>query len=173
MRSLMTAVLGVVLPAILVTGCASDPTRGYAFRPSFDTAIRTVTVPVFENPTFHHGVEVDLTDAIIKEIQQRTPWVVVTSGAESTLRGVIADVQMRPLTTSRRTGLIEDVAVAITVNFEWRDARTGDYLVRRQNFTATETFVPARPSNERLELGQHAAVQELARAIVSEMRSSW
>jgi hypothetical protein len=163
----------IAAAAALLAGCASDPTRGYAFRPAYDTGIRTIAVPVFENPTFHHGVEIDLTDAIIKEIQQRTPWVVVSSGAESTLSGRIADIQLRPLTTSRRTGLVEDVAVAITVDFTWRDGRTGDYLVRRQNFTATETFVPARPSGERLELGQHAAVQELARAIVSEMRSSW
>ena len=61
----------------------------------------------------------------------------------------------------------------MTVDFEWRDARTGEYIVRRREFSATESFVPARPSNERLELGQQAVVQELARAIVSEMRSSW
>jgi hypothetical protein len=171
MKIELAALLAAV--AWMVGGCASDPTRGYAFRPAYDTGMRTIAVPVFENPTFHHGLEVDLTDAIIKEIQQRTPWVVVNSGAESTLSGVIADVQLRPLTTSRRTGLVEDVAVTLTVNFEWRDGRTGEYLVRRQNFTATETFVPARPSGERLELGQQAAVQELARAIVSELRSSW
>ena len=157
----------------VIGGCSSDPSREYSFRPAYDTGMRTIAVPVFENPTFYHGLEADLTEAIVKEIQARTPWVVVTANAESTLSGSITDLQMRPLTESRATGLVEDVALVMTVDFEWRDARTGEYIVRRREFSATESFVPARPSNERLELGQQAVVQELARAIVSEMRSSW
>jgi hypothetical protein len=157
----------------LMAACSSDPTRGYSLRPAYDTGVRTIAVPVFENPTFYHGLEADLTEAIVKEIQARTPWVVVTGSAETTLSGSITDLQMRPLTESRSTGLVEDVALVMTVDFEWRDARTGEYIVRRREFSATESFVPARPSNERLELGQQAVVQELARAIVSEMRSSW
>lgn len=165
----------IVAAAVLAAlgGCSSDPTRGYSFTPAYDTGVRTIAVPMFENPTFYHGVEADLTEAIVKEIQRRTPWVVVTKGAQTSLTGSITEVEMRPLTDSRQTGLVEDMALMMTVSFDWRDASTGEYLVRRRDFTATEAFVPARPSGERLELGQHAVVQELARAIVNEMRSSW
>jgi hypothetical protein len=166
--SLVVLALGAV-----AVSCTSDPTRGYSFKPAYNTQVRTVSVGMFENPTFYHGIEADLTDAIVKEIQQRTPWVVVSEGADTRLTGTIADVTMRPLTTSRRTGLVEDVALTMTVSFDWQDARSGKPIVRRRNFAATESFVPARPSGERLELGEHAVVQELARAIVSELRSSW
>jgi hypothetical protein len=158
----------------LVTGCSSDPTRGYSFRPAYDRGVRTIAVPIFENPTFYHGVEVQLTDAIIKELQRQTPYAVVASGsAQTTLTGKVTDVTLRPMTTNRRTGLVEDVAVSMTIDFTWRDNRSGEPLVERSSFTASEDFVPSRPTNERLELGEHAVVQELARAVVSEMRSKW
>jgi hypothetical protein len=170
---MIRAIVLWIATVALAVGCSSDPSRGYSFKSSFDTGVRTVAVPVFENPTFYHGVEADLTEAIVKEIQARTPWVVVTRNPETTLSGRITDVQMRPLTTSRQTGLVEDVALVMTVDFDWRDGRSGQYILGRREFSATESFVPSRPSGERLELGQHAVVQELARAIVSEMRSSW
>jgi hypothetical protein len=162
-----------LLIVLIPASCSSDPTRGYSFRPAYDTSVRTISVPIFDNPTFSHGVEVQLTDAIIKEIQRRTPWVVVTAGAQSTLRGRVTNVQMRPLTTSRLTGLVEEVAVSMTVDFTWEDSRTGRPILSRQSFSAARDFVPARPTGERLELGEHAVVQELARAIVNEMRSQW
>jgi len=132
-------------------------------------------VPIFENPTFYHGVEVQLTDAIIKELQRQTPYAVVNGGggAQSTLSGTVTDVKMRQMTTNRRTGLVEDVAVSMSVDFTWRDNRSGRPILQRSQFTASEDFVPSRPTNERIELAEHAVVQELARAIVNEMRSKW
>jgi hypothetical protein len=99
--------------------------------------------------------------------------VVVTGPSETKLSGTIQDVILRPLTMSRRTGMVEDMAVQVVIDFDWEDARTGRPLVRRRNFTVTESFVPTRPSGERLELGRQAVVQEAARAIVAELRSSW
>ena len=65
------------------------------------------------------------------------------------------------------------MAIELAVDFEWRDSRTGQVLASRKGMHALESFVPARPSSERLELGEHAAVQEMARAIVAELRSGW
>jgi hypothetical protein len=132
-------------------------------------------VPVFDNQTFFTGVETQLTDAIVKEIQRHTPWAVVSGGtsAQTTLSGSITNADLRSLATSSQTGLVQEMAFELTVDFEWRDTRTGKVLASRKNFHALETFVPAHPSAERLELGQHAAVQEIARAIVAELRSGW
>lgn len=48
-------------------GCSADPTQGYSFYAhSHDETVRTVSVPMFQNPTFTRGIEVELTDAIIK-----------------------------------------------------------------------------------------------------------
>lgn len=156
-----------VAAAVLASGC------GYTFNSSRSQPVRTVSVPMFDNQTYYHGLEAELTDAVIKEIQRRTPWVVTSaSSAETTLTGTITSVGLRTLTISAKTGLVQEQAVEMTLEFAWRDA-SGNILVARKNFKSLESFVPERGTNERIELGEHAAVQEMAHAIVAELRSAW
>lgn len=155
-------------------GCAASPTEGYAFVSSHDDTIRTVAVPIFQNPTYSHGLEVQLTDAIIKEIQRSTPWRVAPEGtANATLTGTLTGSELRRLSQARGTGLGQEMSVRLTVDFEFKDVRTGKVLVSKKEFTASDTFIPANPAGERLEVGQHAAVQRLAKDIVNELRSNW
>src|SRR5262245_51231056 len=121
----MTALLACL------AGCSSDPTRGYSFTSTHPGSVRSVAVPIFDNQSFHKGIEVQLTEAIIKEIQRSTPWVVIqgSGGADTTLTGVITDTNLKNLTTSSPTGLVQEMAVEMTVDFDWRDARTGTYLI--------------------------------------------
>lgn len=171
---LLRAFVPQCLCACLLSACSSDPTQGYAFRPARQAGIRTISVPVFDNTSYMHGMEADLTEALVKEIQRNTQWVVVQGGsAQSTLSGVISSGVMQPLSLSSRSGMVMEQAVELTVDFEWRDARSGEVLIARKGFKTMQSFVPARGTDERLELGQHAAVQELARSIVNELRSSW
>ena len=166
--------LAVVLLAALAWGCASDPRRGYSFESTYAPGVRTVAVPIFKNDTFARGVEFELADAIVKEIQRTTPWRVVgPEHAHATLTGAITDSRLRTLTTDRITGYSQEVAVILTVDFDFRDLRSGQTLAARRNFTVAETFIPAGGIRERLEVGEQATVQELARAIVAELRSNW
>ncbi len=175
LRPSLCAVLLLCCAAVL--SCSSDPTRGYSFTSTRPGSVHSVAVPMFDNRDFQHGIEIELTDAIIKEIQRSTPWVVVQGsnggGADTTLTGVITATTLHALSTSSVTGLVQEMALEVTVDFDWRDARTGKYLVSRRDFKAMESFVPTPGSRERIELGQHAAVQELARGIVAELRSNW
>jgi hypothetical protein len=169
-----TASTLLALAALACGSCASDPRQGYAQASAHDATIRTVSVPIFENPTFARGLEVELTDAIVKEIQRSTPWRVTREqGANTTLVGTLTDSRLRRLSTQRDSGYVQEVAVELTVDFEFKDNRSGKTLVSRRSFTASDAFVPARPAGERLEAGQHAAVQRLARDIVAELRSAW
>jgi hypothetical protein len=173
MSRIIAAILALVF-CVLAAGCSSDPRQGYSFETSHPTHIQSVAVHIFENQTLTRGVEVELADALTKELQRTTPYAVVSSGqAQTVITGTIVDARLRHLTAARRTGMTEEMAIDLTVTFDWTDSRTGQPLVRRVNYRVVETFVPARPSNERVELGRHAAVQEMARAIVAEMRSSW
>jgi hypothetical protein len=166
--------LWVVAAGCGLFSCASDPTKGYSFRSTFDADVRSVAVPVFENKTYSKGLEVSLTDALIKEIQRATPWTVVSQDrADTVLTGTITDSTLRRLSVTRGTGLVQEVAVRLTVDFDWRSNRTGETLVSRRGFDSFETFVPSRGTGERLELGQTSAVQELAHDIVAELRSNW
>lgn len=155
-------------------GCASDPREGYSFGSSYSSEVRNVHVAMFNNPTMQRGLEVELTDAVIKQIQSSTPWRVTDSSvADTTLTGTITEAQMRKLSSNRDSGLAQEIAFAIKVDFDWRDARTGKTLVSRRSFSASETFVPTKPVGERLEVGQHATVQQMARDLVAELRSNW
>ena len=69
----------MVLAGFAVGGCASDPSRGYSFGHAYDDSIRTVAVPIFDNRTQARGLEVLITEAIIKQIETRTPWAVATT----------------------------------------------------------------------------------------------
>ncbi|MEO1128500.1 MAG: hypothetical protein AAFX05_02205 [Planctomycetota bacterium] len=172
--SVLCVVLYMVLCALPLVGCASEASRGYVFSSSYRDDIKTIAVPVFENVTYSHGIEIDLTDAIIKEIHRSTPWRVASeSGADTALRGSITDTELNRLTTGQQTGLVQEMAFELTVSFEWKESRTGRVLVARRNFRSSGTFVAAQPAGERIDTGERGAVDRLARDIVAELRSSW
>ena len=177
----MISTLGLAVMSasgVLLCGCASDSATGYTFASTYDTEIETVGVPIFDNTTFVTGLEGWLTDAVVKEIQGRTPWRVTGSDrAQTVLSGRITDVRLGRLSRVRSVGTIEEQPLAITVEFTWRDARSGEILVARDRFRVTSTYVPSRgvagEPGERLEIGQRDAIGEMAAAIVDELRSKW
>ncbi len=158
-----------------IASCSSDPSQGYSFRSTFPRNVRTVSVPVFDNQTFFKGLEFDLTDAVIKEIQRSTPMVVVQDStvAQTTLTGVIRSAELHNLTTSSKTALVQEMAQQVTIDFEWRDSRGGPSLASIKDLRALESFVPQRGVGERIDVAQQQLVQELARKIVNQMRSNW
>ena len=166
---------GIVMAGILlVAGCASDPSAGYSTASVFPSDIRTVAVPILENDTFIRGVEFELTDALIKEIEARTPYKVTAQPqADTIFLGRVKKVELDQLSKSRLTGLGEEVIVSVTIDFEWKDWRSDAPLVARKSFSGHGLAVPSAPTGERMELGRMAAVQQLARDIVDEMRAAW
>jgi hypothetical protein len=175
-----------LVPVVLVAwaglaslaGCASDPHSGYVLGTTYDKGVRTVAVPVFENTTFTPGLEQQLTEAIVREIQTSTPWAITgQSRADTVLTGVLEGIELDRLTRTRNTGYVQEQAVALRVNFRWIDRRTGDVRVERERFAGASTFVPARgvegESGERIEIGQRDAIEDLARAIVAELRADF
>lgn len=147
---------------------------GYTTQELFPETYRSVAVPIFENRTFDRGVEYDLTEAVIKEIEQRTPYVVANGGASDTLlTGEVVTVDTRQLSRTREAGLPQEVEVRVVIDFAWVDQRDGRSLVTRRGFSGVGRYVPTQPVGEDFEIGQHAAVQRLARDIVSSMRRDW
>ena len=160
--------------ALIIAGCASDPTQGYAFASPFPGGIETVAVSVFENETYEGGVEFEFADALIKEIEARTPYKVTSAKrADTILTGRIRNVERDQLSKSRVTGLSEEVTLGVTIDLNWRDRRTGESLLELRSFTANSLFVPSRPTGEPIELAEFGVVQHLARDIVSEMQADW
>jgi hypothetical protein len=171
-RTFSVALAVAFLPVL--HGCAADPTQGYSTNSVFDGDIATIAVPIFENDTFYRDIEFQLTEALVKEIERRTPYKVTAAvRADSTFTGRIRAVELDRLSRSRRTGLTEEGILSVTIDFEWRDLRTNRVLVERRSFSGHGLFVPSEPTSEPIELGRFAAVQQLAADIVGEMQAQW
>ena len=165
---------GVAAWLLAPAGCASDPHAGYSFASTFPTDVKTVSVPIFENYTDDPGLEAEVTEAVIKELQRSSGIRVVQGGAaDSTIRGVVTGSELRRLSLQAKTGLVQEVGLTLTIDFDWVDSRSGKVLVSRKSFAAADTFVPAHPTGERIETGRHGAAQRLARDLVQELRSAW
>lgn len=166
----------VLVPFLLLAsaGCASDPSQGYSFSSVYDESIQSVAIPIFKNETSSRGLEVTLTESLMKEVRRRTPWhIAPTDRADTTLIGVITDADLTVLSDDPQTGLVQEQAARITIRFEWRDNRSGDVIIARDGYSASAVFSPSRNVSDRVELGQRNALEELAHDIISDMRSSW
>ena len=153
---------------LFLAGC------GYSQKEIFPEQYQTVAVPIFENRTFYRHVENDLTEALIKQIEDRTPYKVVAPGAADTiLQGTITGVEQRQLARRPDGGVPEELEVAVTVNFEWKDLASGETLVSRRGFEAIGRYVPARPVGEQYATAQHTAVKRMAEDMVSTLAAEW
>ncbi len=159
----------------LLSACSADPARGYSHASPYDDSIKTVAVNMFENRTFSPGLEVDLTDAVIKEIQRRTPWRVTSSDrADAVLSGAITSARLRALSTSPATGMVQEMGVELSIDFDLRHAASGRSIIARKDFKAMDTFVPTHASGqERLSVGELGAAQRLGSDLVAELRNTW
>jgi len=147
---------------------------GYQTRETFPSEVRSVAVPIFENESFYRGFERDLTEAVIKQIELRTPYKTVSAAsAQTELHGVIRSVQQRQSIRQPRAGYPREMEIALTVDVEWRDARTGEVLRSREGLEAVGRYLPESPVSETFETGRHAASQRMATAIVDAMRGDW
>lgn len=167
----MTRVLGgliVVVALLQAAGC------GYATKDLYPPEVRSVAVPIFENRSFYRGAERDLTEALVKQIELRTPYKVVgRGGAETVIEGVIVEVRQDQLSRRRPGGLPQEMQVAMVVDFEWKNLRTGHVVRERRGLTAVGRYVPTRPLGEPYEVAQHQAAEAMADAIVNTMRADW
>ena len=170
----MVRLLFTSLICIVLANCASDPTVGYSSSSLYATQFRSVAVPIFQNNTIAREMEFKLTDALIKEIESRTPYYVLGEQyADTLLTGTIRSVNLRTTSQSRTTGLDNEVMITVTIDFEWLNLQSGGRIVGRKNFSSSSLFVPSQPSGEPIELGQFAVVQQLSQDIVDQMQSSW
>lgn len=147
---------------------------GYRHEALYPVDVRTLAVPIFENRSFYRGIEFDLTEALIKQIELQTPYkVVAESGADTILAGSIVRVDQDVLSRSEEGGVPQELELRLVVNFEWSDARSGKILRSRQGLVAVGRYIPVRQVGQPLELAQHEAAQAMAASILAAMRSDW
>ena len=149
----------------LLGGCA-----GYQIgtRSLFPPNIRTVFVPVFESDAIRRNLGERLTEAVVKELEQRAFKVVRSPNADSTLRGQISTMHKRVLGQDVN-GVPRNLEVDLQVQVTWTD-RVGQILLQH-TFTHTANFVPE--AGQSISTAQQMAIQRTARQIVSRMEMPW
>jgi hypothetical protein len=104
---------------------------GYTTAPNYDCKYKTVRVPIFENRTLRRGLEFDLTNQVITDIQQFTPLKIRTAGqdADLELTGTIVQVQKNILNLNQ-LGEVREGEMNFVVEVVLRDVHTGEILSR-------------------------------------------
>ena len=128
------AIYSLFVAALALCGCESGghfTVLGYTTKPNYDEGVRTVHVPIFENITFRRGIELDLTRAVIREIEQKTPYKVVSDRcrADTELSGTILNAN-KNLLNRNQLNEVREAEVVVTVSLIWKDLRTGEILSR-------------------------------------------
>lgn len=156
----------LVLAALLLSGC------GYTTTELYPTQYTTVTVPNFANRSNERNVEFTLREALIKELEQRTPYKAISGAglADTQLTGTVVRVDRTLISRDATAGLPQEIEVTVTVDFEWRDLRTGKTVRGYRGLSASGQFIPNRTVGEFSDDGVRLAVQRLAKDIVSRMR---
>lgn len=156
---------------LLLAGFMALPSCGYSTKPLYNSAYRTVAVPVFANKSFRREWEFRLTEAIDKNIEARTPYKIAPQDkADTILSGEILAIQENVLTERQGTNLPRETQLTVIVNFTWKD-RSGRVLVERREFNRSSTELPQL--GERVTDAEQLAIERLAAAIVEQLQTSW
>lgn len=198
-----------VLVLASLTACQSGrdfTILGYTTRPQHEENIRTVYVPVFKNTAFqttpNRELEVDITKAVIREIESRTRMKVISDRerADTELLGTLVNIR-KGIVNTNQINLTREAEITATVNVTWRDLRDGRVLTNRRPVAPPESPVPFDPSLPPLEpvvtpqraipaeivavgrilpeLGEtnatanQSVANQIAKQIVNMMESSW
>lgn len=151
---------------IAAAGC------GYSSDPLQPQTVRTVYVEMFQSKEFRRGIEMQLTEALRKEIDRGTPYRNAPKNrADTVLSGEILEVRQGLLGKTWATDNALELAATFVISYRWKDMRTGRMLVENRQFTQTVEYVP--PIQETFYIASEEAVNKLARRIVDSMESGW
>jgi hypothetical protein len=140
--------------------------------------IRTVYVPIIDSTSYRRDLGERLTEAVVREIEMRTPLKVVASpDADSVLKGkIVADtksVLVRPPTDEQRL-----TQQSFRVEVSWVDRR-GAMLRQTEGVPVPSTVMIDQTANYVVEVGQsistaqQQAIDKLAQQIVNLMEAPW
>ena len=187
--------------ALAAAGCTSTGQLnlfGYTTEPNYDPAIHTVYVPIAQNYTYRRGLEFYLTEAVIREINSKTPFRTVScrEGADTELALKVATWRKNVIITTQQN-LVRQAEIGLGVQVVWKDLRPGkigEVLSNPKTTLPTEEPLPGMPqapvgkeapilllpvATYEPELGgsnataEKQAIDRVAVQIVSMMEKSW
>lgn len=156
-----------MLAFAVLTGC------GYSSKSKLPDGIRTIAVPIFRNQTFRREIELELAQALRKEILAKTDLKLVdlkSKIAHSALEGEIIDFELVRLRENEEDEAVE-YRVNLVVNIKFHNLRTGEVIYSVDNLQRNAEFLVSK--GEGLAKAREEAVRELSREIVSQVLHRW
>ncbi len=167
----MSRTAAICMMAVALGGCA------YRAGASLPAGIRTVSVPVLKNETRAHGLDAEVTSALVAEFQTEGALRPVAAGAaDCTLSGSV--VSYRRDVVGKGAMKVPTVRqVVIEVNIGVESVADGNKLVEGLRVTSVETDPTAGcfriDAGESERLGRQRAVRALARNVVRSVVERW
>ena len=131
--------------------------------------LNSVAIPTFKNRTYEPGIEVQFTQAFLREfILDRRVNVVDRAQADSLLEGIITDFRIYSVSYDQ-SGLVLEYQTNVVLDLTLKD-RTGKVLWEQKNFSETQWF---RASSNVLtsEANKAAVIQQIGRLVAERLRS--
>jgi len=149
-KALKYPLLLLAVSALLLPSCNWDgnfTVLGYTTKPQYPDHIRTIYVPIFKNLTMWRGLEFDLTRAVIREIEAKTPYKVVSSPscADSQLSGTIVSLNKNVINRNQLNE-IREAETTLAMEIVWKDLRSGEILSRPRPPATANTSIPPIPA---------------------------
>lgn len=168
-RAALRRIAGVVAGAILSSGCA-----GYRFGnlQLFRPDVRSVHVPIVESDSLRRGLGLRLTEALTREIQQRSPYLIA---GETTADTVLT----ARITTDRKHVLAENInddprelQFDLAVEATWA-TRSGAPLMQRIQLKIDEDVAFVPEGGQSMVTAQQELIDGIAKQIVDQMEAIW
>ena len=159
--------------SLFVCLCGCAPWAGYSQQPLFPEDVDTIYLNMFDNQTFWRNMEYDLTDALAKRIEARTPYKIVSDQdlADTVMTGQITSVSQGVLMTDRDTGNSVEQELILRAVVSWKNYKTGALLADNEAVVASASFSTALQQHEAY--GSKLATNRLAVKIVELMENRW
>jgi hypothetical protein len=159
--------------ALLAAGC------GYRVGPNSVPNVRTVHIPVFKTESFRRGFELQLTEAVQRQVQTTTRYRLANEPeADTRLVGRIVEITKRPVNQNRYDDPRE-LELALAVEVRWEECSTGRVLAQQefpigataQQAISQVTFAPE--AGQSMATATKDAVDIMSRKIVQMMDAPW
>lgn len=154
--------LGAVMFA---AGCA-----GYQFgnRSLYRTDLATIHVPLFKSETLRLDLGEWLTEAVVKEIEMRTPYKVVNNPlADSVLTGTLLSGDDKRVVSENKNDEPRSLTYETVVHVTWIDS--GGRILMQSIVSLETDFVPE--AGQSITTAQQKVIRRTAQQIVSQMEA--
>jgi len=153
-----------------LTGCGYHTVGSASHLPS---GVATIDVPIFQTNVVNYHTEVAFTDAVVKQLTNRTKDRVIVSdhprAADAVLRGTILTETYTPLTYNSQTGQSSSYVITITARVVLTGA-DGKVLYKNDHFLFRSQYQETADLSSFIQ-EDSPAVQRIARDFAQSMVS--